>query len=347
MSKAGHPTRITPTPEREPWERAVMRWTSGKKLSLFKSTSKMLTTPTGRPTAKLPPTLLIHARSMDNLCAQPPAATVSLLQSLSTKFSDSLGTTTCDQAGCDFNSWRMGNETFYGPGLTVDSNKVFTVVTQFVTDTGTASGTLSAINRFYVQGGKVIPNSYTTFTGIDKTNAITENFCKQQKSVFGDKDTFDTMGGLAKMGKAFSEGMVLVMSIWDDYAANCLWLDSDYPTTANPSSPGVNRGPCSTSSGAPATVEAQSPGSKVTFSNIKYGDLNSTFSATGTSSGSGGSGSGSPPASSPTSGSGSGSGSTGTAAKYAQCGGTGWTGATACAAGSKCTVLNAYYSQCL
>ena len=31
---------------------------------------------------------------------------------------------------------------------------------------------------------------------------------------------------------------------------------------------------------------------------------------------------------------------------YGQCGGTGWTGATTCAAGSTCVELNAYYSQC-
>ena len=36
-----------------------------------------------------------------------------------------------------------------------------------------------------------------------------------------------------------------------------------------------------------------------------------------------------------------------TAAKYAQCGGRGWTGATACAAGSTCKFSNEYYSQCL
>ncbi|THH06716.1 hypothetical protein EW145_g3894 [Phellinidium pouzarii] len=32
---------------------------------------------------------------------------------------------------------------------------------------------------------------------------------------------------------------------------------------------------------------------------------------------------------------------------YGQCGGIGWTGATTCVAGSTCTVLNDYYSQCL
>ncbi|KAF4550831.1 Exoglucanase-like protein [Elsinoe fawcettii] len=34
-------------------------------------------------------------------------------------------------------------------------------------------------------------------------------------------------------------------------------------------------------------------------------------------------------------------------AKYAQCGGIGWTGCTVCAAGSTCTANGAYYSQCL
>ncbi|KAI9695009.1 MAG: hypothetical protein M1822_000626 [Bathelium mastoideum] len=41
------------------------------------------------------------------------------------------------------------------------------------------------------------------------------------------------------------------------------------------------------------------------------------------------------------------SSSTGTAAQYAQCGGVGWTGATVCVAGTTCTALNSYYSQCL
>jgi len=37
----------------------------------------------------------------------------------------------------------------------------------------------------------------------------------------------------------------------------------------------------------------------------------------------------------------------GTAAEYAQCGGIGWTGATACVSPYTCQVLNPYYSQCL
>ncbi|KAF7790518.1 hypothetical protein EIP86_001474 [Pleurotus ostreatoroseus] len=70
----------------------------------------------------------------------------------------------------------------------------------------------------------------------------------------------------------------------------------------------------------------------------------------------GASGSGKPPVSSPTTAPSTASPTTavppatssaaGTVAKYGQCGGTGYTGPTVCAAGSTCTALNAYYSQC-
>ncbi|KAK0721049.1 glycosyl hydrolases family 11-domain-containing protein [Lasiosphaeris hirsuta] len=42
-----------------------------------------------------------------------------------------------------------------------------------------------------------------------------------------------------------------------------------------------------------------------------------------------------------------GGGSTTCGAKWAQCGGTGWAGATCCASSSTCKVANQYYSQCL
>lgn len=38
----------------------------------------------------------------------------------------------CDKDGCDFNPYRMGNESFYGSnGSVIDTTKKFTVVTQF------------------------------------------------------------------------------------------------------------------------------------------------------------------------------------------------------------------------
>jgi cellulose 1,4-beta-cellobiosidase len=179
----------------------------------------------------------------------------------------------CDPDGCDFNSYRMGNTSFYGPGKTVDTTKVFTVVTQFI---ASASGDLNEIKRFYVQGGKVIPNSMSTVAGVTG-NSITQDFCTKQKSVFKDKDSFTQHGGLKHMGDAIKAGMVLVLSFWDDYAVDMLWLDSPFPKDAPVSQPGVVRGSCATTSGVPAEVEAQYPNAKVVYSNIRVGPINSTF----------------------------------------------------------------------
>ena len=195
----------------------------------------------------------------------------------------------CDADGCDFNSFRLGNTTFLGKGMTVDTSQKFTVVTQFITSDNTSTGTLSAIRRLYIQNNKVIQNSLSNIAGIDPTNEITDNFCTQQKSVFGDTDYFAQHGGLVKMGDALGTGMVLSLSLWDDYAVNMLWLDSNYPLDKPATQPGIARGNCSTSSGVPADVEAQSPNAKVIYSNIKFGDIGSTFSATGSSTGSSGS----------------------------------------------------------
>ena len=78
------------------------------------------------------------------------------------------------------------------------------------------------------------------------------------------------------MGRAFDEGMVMVLALWDDHSANMLWLDSNYPPAESASVPGVARGPCAITSGVPADVEAKSPDSSVTFSNIKFGNIGST-----------------------------------------------------------------------
>eukprot|EP01133_Synstelium_polycarpum_P011933 gene11933-13903_t len=178
----------------------------------------------------------------------------------------------CDPDGCDFNPYRMGNETFFGPGMTVDSSKVFTVVTQFLTY---GSGKLKEIKRFYVQAGKVIDQSSSATEGV-YGNSITDEMCTAQKKAFGDTPAFDGHGGLEQMGEAISNGMVLVMSLWDDYAANMLWLDSSYPVDGA-NNPGVARGSCSTTSGNPIDVESQHPNAYVIYSNIKIGPINSTF----------------------------------------------------------------------
>ena len=236
----------------------------------------------------------------------------------------------------------MGDTTFLGSGLTVDTSKPFTVVTQFITSDNTTTGTLSEIRRIYVQNGKVIQNSNVNVPGIDAVNSITENFCAQQKSVFGDTNYFDQKGGLKQVGEALTAGMVLSLSLWDDHAANMLWLDSDYPTDKSASSPGVARGTCATTSGVPADVESQVPNSSVTFSNIKWGSIGSTFSGTTSSSSSVSSSASSTSHTTSSSSTSTASSPTGsTVAEYGQCGGIGYTGSTVCAGGFTCHVINA------
>ncbi|KAF9462186.1 concanavalin A-like lectin/glucanase domain-containing protein [Collybia nuda] len=112
-----------------------------------------------------------------------------------------------------------------------------------------------------------------------------------------------------------------------------LWLDSSYPTNKDPSVPGVKRGPCATTSGKPEDVEKNSPNASVTFSNIKFGDIGSTYSTTGGTT-------------TTTTTSGSTQPTGGTVPQWGQCGGIGYTGPTICVSPYKCNVQNPYYSQC-
>jgi cellulose 1,4-beta-cellobiosidase len=184
----------------------------------------------------------------------------------------------CDKDGCDFNPYRMGNKTFFGPGsdFTIDTTKSFTVVTRFVTDDNTATGTLTDITRFYVQNGVTHEMPYSTWSGLEDMNSLTDDQCSAAKKVFGDEDDHKAKGGLAQMGVAMQRGMVLTMSLWTDHAAQCLWLDSDYPVTADASEPGVSRGTCATTSGDPDTVVSEQAGATVVFSNIRFGDIGTT-----------------------------------------------------------------------
>jgi cellulose 1,4-beta-cellobiosidase len=179
----------------------------------------------------------------------------------------------CDPDGCDFNSYRQGNKGFYGPsGTGVNTKTKFTVTTQFI------GNPVTEIRRFYVQNGRLIANSANNITGMSYTgNSITSAYCDQAKTAFGDTRSFQNKGG---MGGLFRKQNVLTLSIWDDHAASMLWLDSNYPLDKDASTPGVARGTCPTSSGKPTDVESSAANSVVTYSNIKFGPINSTFTAT-------------------------------------------------------------------
>ena len=191
----------------------------------------------------------------------------------------------CDKSGCGINPFSTGAKTYYGPGLTVDTAKPFTVVTQFVTSDGTPAGDLTEIRRLYVQGGRVIPNAGVSATtsvasqyaaaaarrdtaaapdAAAAGGAITQDFCTARNA-----SSFLRLGGMAGMGGALGRGMVLVFSIWNSAGDFMNWLDSG------------SNGPCSNTSGDPALIVAGSPDVSVTFSNVRWGDIGSTFNATG------------------------------------------------------------------
>ncbi|KAJ7788318.1 hypothetical protein B0H14DRAFT_3577094 [Mycena olivaceomarginata] len=108
---------------------------------------------------------------------------------------------TCDQASCDFNSYRMGATSFYRPGLTVHTNQ----------------------DHRRPSNGRVIPHSNGTIPGVTG-NVISNSFCAAQKSAFGDTNTFASKGRMATTSRAASAGMILVMSIWNFKDAHQLRL---------------------------------------------------------------------------------------------------------------------------
>jgi len=181
----------------------------------------------------------------------------------------------------------MGDHDFYERGSDiVNSKEEITVVTQFITHDGTDTGDLVDIRRFYVQNGQVIPNSNSSISGVEGSS-ITDKFCDDMKKTFGDLNDFKRKGSLKSMGEALDRGMVLVFSLWDDSLANMLWLDSKYPVDEDVSKPGVLRGPCSTTSGAPEHVRLKYPHASVRFYDVKVGELGTTLNA-GSDGGSGG-----------------------------------------------------------
>jgi cellulose 1,4-beta-cellobiosidase len=248
----------------------------------------------------------------------------------------------CDPDGCDFNAYRNGDKTFYGPGssFAVNTESVFTIVTQFITG---SSGTLESINRFYVQNDVLIPNAASTVSGVTGNN-LNPTYCPAEHAAFGETDYFTERGGFTAMASGFADGAVLVMSLWDDHYANNLWLDSIYPVADSASTPGAARGSCAITSGVPAEVQAASPNANVIYSNVKFGPINSTYTYTSVYGGSGGTGG---TTTTSTTGTTTTSSSGGTQTLYGQCGGIGYTGPTACASPATCQYNNAYYSQCL
>ncbi|KAG8917059.1 hypothetical protein FRC01_002691, partial [Tulasnella sp. 417] len=179
----------------------------------------------------------------------------------------------CDPDGCDWNSYRLGNVTYYGPGSVLNTYQKLTVLTRFITDDGTDTGNLVEIQRFYIQNGKVFSNSLAMSPGLAPTSSsehksITNEFCNAQKNVFGDMNHFQARGGLQAVGESLKRGVVLSFSILDDWDRHLQWLDGTWPADWPPSMPGITRGGCPANSGDPENLRVEVPNSRVIISNI-------------------------------------------------------------------------------
>ncbi|KAJ9144140.1 Glucanase [Pleurostoma richardsiae] len=151
----------------------------------------------------------------------------------------------------------MSHEDYYGSELTVDTSQPFTVVTRFKEE----DGVLVAIQRAYIQGGRFISNKCLNL--VERTarpSSITDEYCcKSGASRYLD------MGGNQAVGEALDRGMVLAMSLWWDTDTFMNWLDSG------------SNGPCSTTEGNPTVIVEAQPNPVVTFSNIRWGEIGSTY----------------------------------------------------------------------
>ncbi|KAL2127605.1 hypothetical protein VTI74DRAFT_10430 [Chaetomium olivicolor] len=168
----------------------------------------------------------------------------------------------CDKNGCGWNPYRVNVTDYYGNSkrFKVDTSRPFTVVTQFPAD---RRGKLQKIHRLYVQDGKVIESYVVNAPGLPKTDSTTDEFCKATGA-----SKFLELGGHQGMGEAMTRGMVLAMSIWWDEGGNMNWLDSG------------EAGPCDPYEGNPKNITKVEPNPEVTFSNLRWGDIGSTYGKT-------------------------------------------------------------------
>ncbi|EAA27195.1 glycoside hydrolase family 7 protein [Neurospora crassa] len=171
----------------------------------------------------------------------------------------------CDQWGCTYNEYQKGVHDFYGlapPAKTIDTTQKFTVTTQFLTDNGREDGVLVEIRRLWSQNGKLIKNAKIAVDSLS-TDSVSTQFCEKTSSWTMQR------GGLKTMGEAMGRGMVLIFSIWADESGFMNWLDSG------------DSGPCSATEGDPKLILQKKPDARVTFSNIKWGEMGSTYASAG------------------------------------------------------------------
>lgn len=168
----------------------------------------------------------------------------------------------CDKNGCSMNPYKMGHPEYYGLNMLVDTSRPFSVVTQFPAANGSGLE-LTSYKRLYIQDGTVIEMPTVNINGVEQ-NTMGDDYCTAQGA-----SKYMDLGATKGMGESMSRGMVLIFSLWWDSSSFMQWLDQ----TSSGS------GPCNATEGNPAVIEAIQPDTQVTFSQIRWGDIGSTFSS--------------------------------------------------------------------
>jgi hypothetical protein len=162
----------------------------------------------------------------------------------------------CSSNGCGFNPFRFGAETLYGNGsqFEIDSSKKLTVVTQFLS----SGGSMNEVRRLYIQDKKIVPIPVLEIWGPNPYDSLSDGFCK---TTGHDPSSYDS---LKQMGLSFNNGHVLCFSLWD--SSSMWWLDTG------------EYGPCVNDDTESNTyLEEHFPNISVTWSNIRVGDIDTTY----------------------------------------------------------------------
>ncbi|CZT53202.1 related to Endoglucanase 1 [Rhynchosporium secalis] len=169
----------------------------------------------------------------------------------------------CDQWGCTYNPYALDQPNYYGEQAQaeVDTKRPFTVVTSFPAN---KRGKLTSIQRKYIQDGKIISNAVVNLPDRAKKDFLDDAYCQENP---GGTRRFTELGGLEEMGEAMSRGMVLALSVWYDVTGFMNWLDSG------------SSGPCNATEGNPEVIKKIQPDAAVQFSEIKWGEIGSTYKA--------------------------------------------------------------------
>ena len=163
----------------------------------------------------------------------------------------------------------------------IDTTSPMKIVTQFRTKNNTSyDDPVVEMRRIFVQNNKTFNAPSTNITGMEtQYNSIKDGMCNATKEAFGDINHWAMFGGMKQMSDSIGDtGFVLSISINDDPLNHMQWLDSNFP--ASKTTPGGPRGSCATDLGDPAMVEQTAVNAYVQISNLRFGEIGSTFSGT-------------------------------------------------------------------